>query len=110
MAEFQKVLEEKKRMCERSMCNKCPLGTYVTNVTTCDKWMLKHPKGAEDLIMKWASEHPKKTNRQKFVEVFGCEIVTHEIHDAVPGHCEILNSSSPYFEGWLNSEYKGGAK
>lgn len=107
MAEFQKVLEEKKRMCERSMCNKCPLGTFVTNVTTCDKWMLRHPKEAEDYIMKWSAEHPKKTNRMKFEEVFNCCIATHGINEAIPGRVKILNVSDEMFEDWLNAEYNG---
>ena len=92
MAEFQKVLEEKKRMCEHSICNKCPLGTFITNVTTCDRWMLKHPKEAEDYIMKWSAEHPLKTNGMKFKEVFGDYVVWESNEEMV---------------AWLNAEYKG---
>jgi len=96
MAEFQRVVSEYQRM------NRT--GGLKANY---DEWVLQHPEQAEKIIMEWAAKNPAKTNRQKFVEVFGCEIVTHEINDAIPGHCEILNSSSPYFEKWLNEEYKG---
>ena len=42
----------------------------------------------------------------KFEEVFGCDIITHKIYEAIPGHMKILNTSDAEFEEWLNSEYK----
>lgn len=109
MAEFQKVISEWKRMCEmlgRIGCFECPLGDVEKR--PCSRWVKYHPEEAERIIMQWAKEHPIKTNRMRFEEVFGCGIVTHKINEAIPGHVKILNASDEEFEEWLNSEYKGG--
>lgn len=103
MTEFQRVLKERKRMCKaQSGCKTCPI--YSAN---CYEWTIQNPESAEKRIIQWAAEHPIKTNRMKFEEIFGCGIVTHEIHEAIPGHVEILNVYDEEFETWLNSEYKG---
>lgn len=108
MAEFQKVVKEKERMCDKYVCALCPLGKYHRlSSEHCSRWVIANPKQAESIIMRWAAEHPIKTNRMRFEEVFGCGIVTHEIHEAIPGHVEILNASDEEFEEWLNAEYKG---
>lgn len=105
MAEFQKVVKEKERMCDKYLCASCPLGK--TNNKYCSGWIVANPKQAESIIMGWAAEHPIKTNRMRFEEVFGCSIVTHEIHEAIPGNVKILNASDEEFEDWLNAEYNG---
>ena len=96
MAEFVTVMEERKRMCKEFVCDKCPLGNHnISSVSSCVGWMCSHPAEAERIIMKWASEHPIKTNRQKFKEVFGFEFT-----DRVP--------ESQYHREWLDAEYEGG--
>lgn len=108
MTEFQRVAKERERMCETSNgCKECPLYN-LTEGNFCGTKILNHAEESERIIMKWASEHPIKTNRMKFEEIFGCSIVTHKIHEAIPGHVEILNTSDEEFEEWLNAEYKGG--
>ena len=109
MADFQKLAKEYKRMCnETNVCGECPIKTAMNGTeASCGTWILTNPEESERIITKWASEHPVKTNRQKFEEVFRCSIVTHEIHEAIPGHVKILNTSDEDFEEWLNSEYKG---
>ena len=73
MAEFQKVIAQFDRMCEETNdCDKCPLtaarkGTFLS----CIAFMRKRRKKAEEIIMKWAEEHPVMTNGKKFEEVFG---------------------------------------
>lgn len=54
---------------------------------------------AEVILKKWAAEHPAKTNRDKFAEVFG------EIERF--GKCEIIDCSTvPCLEcNWWNREY-----
>ena len=39
----------------------------------------------------------------KFEEVFGCDIITHKIYEAIPGHMKILNTSDAEFEEWLQT-------
>ena len=94
MAEFQKVANERKRMCDSyEICiNGCPLGK-AANGAICSSWMFANPVLAEDAIMKWAAEHPIKTNRDKFKEVFGFDYL-----DPLPGGGS----------AWLTAEYKGG--
>ena len=114
MAEFKTVMREFQRLCSERRCGNCPVGKRVFNERAsywsyCCVWIKNHPEEAEPIIMRWAKENPVKTNRGKFKEVFGCEIVTtHESHEAVPGHVTILNASDEEFEQWLNAEYKGG--
>lgn len=46
------------------------------------------------------------TNRQKFTEVFDCEIVRRDTGEPVPGHCKILIAESKHFDEWLQKEYE----
>ena len=50
------------------------------------------------------------TNRQKFTEVFDCEIVRRDTGEPVPGHCKILIAESEHFDEWLQKEYKPSAQ
>lgn len=96
MAEFQKVVEEKKRMCYsyEGFCKECPLGFAIS----CLNWAQNHPDEAEQIIMKWAEEHPLVTNGAKFEEVF-----------SVP-FWAISCGVTPEIAKWLRSEYKEAKK
>lgn len=108
MAEFRDVAKAYKRLCDsQETCKDCVLGKLASNAVCCEEAIVKCPEEAERIIMQWAKENPLMTNRMRFEEVFGCGIVTHEIHEAIPGHVEILNASDEEFEEWLNAEYKG---
>lgn len=77
MAEsFVKVAKEYKRMCNLSeRCSNCPMNKSKDSAYTCRYWMLYvDPEAAEKVILDWASDHPIKTNAQKFKEVFGFDI------------------------------------
>lgn len=50
------------------------------------------------------------TNRQKFTEVFDCEIVRRDTGEPVPGHCKILIAESEHFDEWLQKEYEPSAQ
>lgn len=105
MPEFKTVVKNFKRICDSyKVCEGCPL---TKDGGICSRFMIEYPEKAEHIIMQWAARHPIKTNRMKFEEVFGCSIVTHEIHEAIPGQVKILNASDEEFEEWLNAEYKG---
>lgn len=94
MAEFQKVLKEKERICDRYVCDLCPLGkSHKLQSEYCSRWVVAYPKQAESIIMKWAQENPLVTNRMKFREVFGFEFT-----DRVP--------ESQYHREWLDAEYE----
>ena len=50
------------------------------------------------------------TNRQKFTEVFDCEIVRRDTGEPVPCHCKILIAESEHFDEWLQKEYEPSAQ
>ena len=91
MAEFLKVVKERKRMCESygGFCKGCPFGFTIS----CQNWMFAHPEEAEEIITQWSEEHPIITNRKKFEEVFGFNIAT--LFDVNSGNVK-----------WLDEEYK----
>lgn len=67
MTEYNKVMEERNRMCDyysiNHVCNfDCPLSMdnnpALTNYSGCDEFLYKEAEKAEQIIMKWAREHP----------------------------------------------------
>lgn len=91
MAEFQKVMEERQRMCNSyESCCQCRINAIRNDI--CQVWISKNPKEAEQIIMEWSAEHPLKTNGMKFKEVFGDHVVWESNEEMV---------------AWLNAEYKG---
>lgn len=90
MAEFKTVIREFNRMCENTECDNCMLKSKDTACETCVT-NTKHSEEVETIVMQWAAAHPIKTNRMKFREVFGKDIVITGGDDS-----------------WLDEEYKGG--
>lgn len=99
---FAEAMKIRKRLCTsmRDVCKNCPLSSDNNDTTeSCDDFMLDHPDMAELILKEWMAEHPLKTNKDKFAEVFG------EIERF--GKCEIIDCSTvPCLEcGWWNREY-----
>lgn len=92
MAEYVTVSREIQRMCDKNRCAKCPITKHRHECVNCYGWMNNHPEEVESIVMKWAVEHPFKTNGMKFREVFGDHVVWETDED---------------MEAWLNAEYKG---
>jgi len=95
MAEYHKVMMERKRMCKQiGDCSKCPI-SFQNNQTQsfCSTFMAESPEDAERIIMQWADEHPIMTNRKKFAEVFGFDVAT--MFEVNRGNAD-----------WLDAEYK----
>jgi hypothetical protein len=76
MAEFKRVMNDKKRMCEMyiSNCKTCPLNSdnNGTNLK-CEDFFRENPEKAEKIIEDWTNKNPVITNADKFKEVFGVE-------------------------------------
>lgn len=91
MAEFLKVVKERKRMCESygDPCKGCPLEFAIS----CKNWMLAHPEETEEIIMEWSEKHPIMTNRKKFEEVFGFDLLKRIV-------------LSEHDKEWFDEEYK----
>lgn len=89
MAEYQEVIKQFKRMCKSiGNCERCPIKDH-REIFHCWRWISEEPKLAEEMIMNWASENPPITNRMKFREVFGKDLI-------------ITGDTSK----WLDEEYK----
>ena len=93
MAEYVTVMRELQRMCNKNKCAECPITKTRHECVNCHVWMGNHPEEVDRIVMQWAAEHPIKTNRDKFKEVFGVEYYDLLLH----GYSE-----------WLTEEYKGG--
>ena len=101
MAEFQTIIKERERMCNAhgSSCDGCPLSPiHRKSETICTLFIIKDPKEAEELIMKWSAEHPIMTNGAKFEEIFGVPFLA------------ISCGVTPAISEWLKSEYKEAKK
>lgn len=76
MAEFIEVMKQFNRMCDShkrcGTCPTCPIN-HDKELFTCYRWLTKNAEKAEEIIMTWAEEHPLKTNRDKFKEIFGID-------------------------------------
>lgn len=103
---YQEAMRIFKKLCkneEKFGCleRECPLyHPYRDELhLTCFYALLEYSDEIEPILKKWLAEHPTKTNRDKFVEVFG------EIERF--GKCEIVDCSTvPCLEcGWWNREY-----
>ena len=96
MAEFQTVMHEFRRLCKGRRCADCPIREKVTKDIEiyCSAWVKNNSKEAESIIMKWASEHPITTNRMKFREVFGEDMMA------------MLTGEHAPLGDWLDAEYK----
>lgn len=74
MAEFLEVMKHRKRMCGASnpRCSSCELCSDNNKYDVgCSTFIFNYYEQAEEIIMKWAKEHPIKTNADKFKELFG---------------------------------------
>ena len=69
--EFEEVIKQKQRMCNRAKdCGYCPLDDSNNGFQlTCRELIEQRPEEAEKIIMKWAEEHPK-ANVDRFNEIF----------------------------------------
>lgn len=96
MAEFHMIMREYDRICKGMVCDNCPIASTNNGMgLSCNDLMRTFPEEAEQIILRWASEHPLMTNRRKFEEVFGFAPAT--MFEVNRGNAD-----------WLDEEYKGG--
>lgn len=102
--DFKEAMGIYKRLCEyphkKDSCKECPVSSLKNGTNkVCRDFIIDNSDTAEPILKEWAAEHPAKTNRDKFAEVFG------EIERF--GKCEIIDCSTvPCIEcGWWNREY-----
>lgn len=105
MAEFQEVAKMYGRLCESyDECYKCPMFRNKNDQIACRYWtLIVDPKTAEEVILHWGKEHPVKTNRMKFNEVFGINL------DSIEVVCRDGEGKVSHYQdvsAWLDKEYK----
>ena len=98
---YQEAAKIKQEICHgHPTCINCPLDSKNNGLSKgCFYAFVQNPKETEEFLKQWTAERPTKTNRDKFVEVFG-EIKRY-------GKCEIIDCSTvPCLKcGWWNREY-----
>lgn len=71
--EFVKAMKINKRICKIYIgdCDDCPL-EFDNNGENenCNDFMLRYPEKAEEILTKWAEEHPQKTILMDFLEKY----------------------------------------
>ena len=74
MAEFSTVMKAHERMCKiysEQGCKECPISSYKSGAnTTCYFLMKDHSERFEEIVTKWDAEHPRKTLKDHFFEMF----------------------------------------
>ena len=68
---FIEAMKILKRMCDIEHCLTCPLceDNNKTKESCCD-FIIQFPEKAEEILTKWAEEHPQKTILQDFLEKY----------------------------------------
>jgi hypothetical protein len=105
MSKFN-YLKEKKRYldsigrtgdeCEGVRCSDCMLSGYNNGHigVCCNVFEIERQEEATEMVRKWAEEHPRITNEEKFTQVFGSvEAFANEYTIGIP-------------RDWWNEEYK----
>ena len=97
---YQEAVKIKQRICNSYICANCPLDSKNNGLSKgCFYAFVQNPKETEKFLKQWTAERPTKTNRDKFVEVFG------EIERF--GKCEVIDCSTvPCLDcNWWLREY-----
>lgn len=67
--EFKEAVRIWKRMCaSNDQCEHCPIPAY--DASLCRAWVMMHADRANDILAKWAEEHPERTIADDFFEKF----------------------------------------
>ena len=76
MAEFQKVIKDRLRMCTTiKECENCPISQYNNGKdAVCQKYVVEYTDEAEKKIEDWAEKNPVMTNGMKAKEIFGRDL------------------------------------
>lgn len=69
---YQEAAKIKQRICNSYICANCPLNGENNGLPKgCIYAFVQNPKETEEILKQWVIDHPVKTNRDKFIEVFG---------------------------------------
>lgn len=71
--EFVEIMKIKRRMCktDESECTECPFDIENNGVKLlCEEFMSEYPEKAEEILKRWAEDHPQKTVLLDFLEKY----------------------------------------
>ena len=115
--EFVEVMKHKGRLCNGiEQCSKCILSSDNNRKdVACSDFMVIYSEEAEKLIMKWAEEHPIKTNGSHFLEEFPNAYVSGRKYNSDKAMMVYVHLNQPgikddgiYFPAeWWDKEYEG---
>ena len=71
-------LKAERRICEKNNCTNCPLSKKDTLYDNCKEFKVVEPEKYVSIVEQWAVANPIMTNKEKFHEVFGDNIVFHD--------------------------------
>ena len=114
MAEFTEVIRNKKRMCAScNNCEGCPISSDNNGANiTCNPFMMNYPQEAEEIILKWAEEHPIKTNadvaKEFLLEKIGFDMTELNIDFNKCSYirCKESDCDNCKYKGFWEQEYK----
>lgn len=107
--EFKEFSKAMKRMCRSLDCKDCHMETLTKHNTlaSCYTIAMNNPEEADEIVSKWASEHPLKTNAERIKEVFGLDISV-DLSDNGDSTVRINGSSfrgNEKLKDWLEDRY-----
>ena len=69
--EFVEFARQRRRMCDSvTDCHDCPLYELYDQDAMCLTWCANNPLKAQEIVQKWAEEHPIKTRKMEFLEKY----------------------------------------
>lgn len=64
--EFKEAMRAWGRICKTDTCESCPMP--CAKPSECMTWVMTHTRLADEILEKWAAEHPEKTIADDFFE------------------------------------------
>ena len=87
------AIKIKNRICCNSLsCEQCILNKFSDICSTTENVA----KAIEEILRKWEDEHPLTTNREKFIQTFGSDVILKSIKE----------KNLDYFDDWLDETYE----
>lgn len=112
--EYQKVKRRMAKGCRASSCNECPLSSDNNNENVyCADFEQNYTEKAVAIVERWGKDHPVKTYKSLFLEIFPNVKTTREGHPdfclkrlcGAKGDDDICSCDITCEECW-NQEYK----
>ena len=96
MAEFQEVIKQYKRMCKSTQCCKCDIyHSCGENLSRCPLFIYDNPQKVEEIIMRWAAEHPESVYPTWYAWLKDMGVTFHDAESSWIGFTERIHHPIP---------------